>query len=210
MRFFKLSQQKIFVHSLLTLLFLITFQFVSCNSKSGSDKDKKEVMEVEDVQSVQQDTLQKVKFQTAEQACKYNRAEQTDAFISSVKELEGYTWDDKEKTAELVLNDHWGLSLKRGGCDHFELSATFIYDRNMILEENKALVFDQVKWITGLIEEFDSEQIAEALDSEKIYIQEVGEGDYFINFNDERLEYYHFRFRTWENATNFKIGKYIE
>ena len=191
------------------ILILSSILFISCNSGSKKENEKSDLPTEQTTAG--QDTLQKVKIQTSPQACKYSRSEQTDAFISDVQELQGYVWDDEEKTAQLVLNDHWGLTLKRGGCEHFELSAAFMYDRYLDLEQNDSMIFEQVKWITGLIDEFDSEQIADALDNRKIYIQAVGEGDYFINFTDEILyEYYQFRYRTWEDTTNFKIGKYIE
>ena len=202
-----------FTMSIRILMFalILTSTFLSCNSESKTKNAETSSEIPENNKSIDQDTLQKVQIKTNLQACKYDQAKQTDEFIRTIDELDGYDWDDKEKTASLVLNDHWGLNLKRGGCDHFELSATFIYDRHLDLEENKAMIFDQVKWITALIEEFDSEQIAFALDNGKIFIQEVSDGDYFINFTDERLyEFYQFRYRTWEDATNFKIGKYIE
>ncbi len=187
------------------LLFL--FFSVSLGScKQVNNNPEAEKMEadqtVEEEQTVQQ---------YSNPRCKYDQSIQTDAFIREIKELEGYEWNNDEKTAQLVLNDHWSLSIKRGGCNYFELSASFIYDRFIDLEENKDLIFDQVKWITGLISEFDAEQIAQALDNGKLQIQSVNEGEYFINFTDERLyEYYQFTFKAQDDYSNFKIGKYLD
>ncbi|MBT8254707.1 MAG: hypothetical protein KJN68_12105 [Bacteroidia bacterium] len=190
------------------MIFLLIF--FNCKDTSGNSQDQDAITRDKDSinTSVNADTT---KSEGVKPGCKYDMSEQTDDFLSGIEELNGYEWDDKEKSAALVLNDHWGLTLRRGGCDYFELSATFYYDRNLNLEESKNMVFDQVKWITGLLNEFNSELIEKALDSGYVAIQQVSEGDYFINFLDERLsDDYFFRFQTWEDATNFKIGQYIE
>ena len=59
------------------------------------------------------------------QDCIFDQSIQTDVFLKGIKELEGYTWYDDSKSAEIVLNDHWSLTITRGGCDHFLLSAEF-------------------------------------------------------------------------------------
>ena len=144
-------------------------------------------------------------------ACKFEMALQTDEFIRGIDTLKGYVWDDNNKSAYLVLNDRWELTLRRGGCDHFELSATFLYDQELEFESSREMIFDRAKWITGLIPEFDSAMIAEALDSSKFVIQAVMEGQYYINFTDERMsDYYQFEYQTWADSTKFKIGRYYE
>ena len=145
------------------------------------------------------------------QICKFEMELQTDEFLHEIDTLNGYEWDDENKSASLALNDHWGLTLRRGGCDHFELSASFLYDRTLDFESNRTMIFDQAKWITGLIPEFDGPMIAKALDSSYFIIQQVIEGQYYINFTDEVLyDYYQFEFQTWEDHTKFKIGRYYE
>ncbi|MBT8270699.1 MAG: hypothetical protein HKO90_09150 [Flavobacteriaceae bacterium] len=181
----------------------MTQVFWSC--KKSSEKDK--ITEPKTNQIEEEPVLSPI----TGKACKFEMALQTDEFIREIDTLKGYEWDDKTKSAHLMLNDHWRLTLRRGGCDHFELSATFLYDRTLEFESNREMIFDQAKWITGLIPEFDSAMIAEALDSSKFVIQPVMEGQYYINFTDERMsDYYQFEYQTWDDSTKFKIGRYYE
>lgn len=104
------------------------------------------------------------------QDCIFDQTTQTDEFLNGVKELSDYEWFPEKKEAEVVLNDHWSLTIKRGGCDHFEMSATFFYDRILDIEKDKKQIFDSIIWITSLLEEFDGESIKKAILDNKITI----------------------------------------
>lgn len=121
------------------------------------------------------------------QDCIFDQTTQNDEFLKGVEELKDYVWFDDEKKAEIILNDHWGLTIKRGGCDHFELSAEFFYERPLDFKTNKKLVFDNIIWITNLLDEFDGDIIKDCFDKEKYSITEENENKFFINFLDERI-----------------------
>lgn len=145
-----------------------------------------------------------------EEDCIFDQATQTDDFLKGIKELEGYDWDSKRKRAELFLNDHWVLSITRGGCDHFELSAEFLYERKLDFEKDKKQIFDNIIWITSLIEEYEGDVIKEVISKEKITITKEDEFNYFVNFMDERIyESYLMSFNN-EKATTFSISYYLD
>lgn len=142
--------------------------------------------------------------------CIFDQVTQTDDFLKGIKELETYIWDAETKTAEIVLNDHWSLTIKRGGCDHFEMSANFIYDRILNIEEenDKQQIFDSIIWITSLLEDFDGEDIKRVIEEDKVYVTKRDEYNYHANFMDEKLyELYYFDFNN-KDRTTFKIGYY--
>ncbi|MFK7831785.1 MAG: hypothetical protein AB8B52_00780 [Winogradskyella sp.] len=148
--------------------------------------------------------------ETLENECIFDQATQTDAFLKGIKELEGYKWDADSKTAEISLNDDWYLSLKRGGCDSFELSASFIYDRLLDFETDKQLIFDQVIWITNLIEGFDDEGIKSALNNNRISTEVLDE-KVSIRFTDDMLsDFYYMIFQTEDDHSFITFSFYMD
>ncbi|WP_299765007.1 hypothetical protein [uncultured Dokdonia sp.] len=144
-----------------------------------------------------------------EQDCIFDQATQTDEFLKGIKELENYVWDDESKTAEIILNDHWGLGLTRGGCDHFTVQADFVYDRVIDFEEKKDFIFQQVIWISDLIKDFDGEIIRECIENGRISI-EVEDNKRHIHFMDQRLyESYYMSFSVLENISYIHLSYYI-
>jgi hypothetical protein len=142
--------------------------------------------------------------------CTFDQETQTDEFLKGIKDLEVYTWDVETKTAEIVLNDHWGLTIKRGGCDHFEMYASFVYDRILDIEKegDRKQIFDNIIWITSLLEDFDGEDIKRVIEENEISITKRDEFNYHANFMDEKLyELYYFDFNN-KDKTTFKIGYY--
>lgn len=141
--------------------------------------------------------------------CIFDQKTQTDEFLNGIEELKDYIWNQEAKTAEIILNDHWSLTIKRGGCNHFEVSATFIYDRFLEFDENKKSVYDKFIWISGLLEEFDEEAINEAITNNNISI-EVDEDRRFIQFMDSRLyESYSAMFYSKNNVTHIRLSYYL-
>ncbi|WP_370213714.1 hypothetical protein [Mesoflavibacter profundi] len=121
------------------------------------------------------------------QDCIFDQTTQTDEFLKNIEELKDYVWFDDEKKAEIVLNDHWSLTIKRGGCDHFELSAEFFYERSLDFKTNKNLVFDNLIWIANLLDEFEGDIIRQCFENGKYSITEENENKFFINFLDVRI-----------------------
>jgi hypothetical protein len=143
-----------------------------------------------------------------QQTCFFDQSTQTDDFLKGIKEFEGYVWHSDTKTAEIVLNDHWSLTIKRGGCDHFEMSASFMYDRILDIEKDKKQIFDSVIWITSLLEDFDGKDIKRVIDEGKVSITKRDEFNYHANLMDEKLyELYYFNFNN-KDITTFNIGYY--
>ena len=144
------------------------------------------------------------------QDCIFDQSIQTDVFLKGIKELEGYTWDDDSKSAEIVLNDHWSLTITRGGCDHFLLSAEFLYDRNLEFEDNKKVIFEKIIWITSLLkEEFEFESIKSCIEEDKLTFTETDNG-FFGNFMDSKIyEMYTFDYRKEKETTVFGISYYL-
>ena len=145
-------------------------------------------------------------FLSSNQDCIFDQTTQTDEFLKNIEELKDYVWFDDEKKAEIILNDHWTLAIKRGGCDHFELSAEFFYERPLDFKTNKKLVFDNIIWITNLLNEFDGDIIKECLEKEKYSITEENENNLFINFLDERIYESYFMSYKSDTTTTFIVS----
>ena len=142
------------------------------------------------------------------QDCYFDQSTQTDDFLSDIEDLEGYNWNHETKIAEIVHNDHWSLNIKRGGCDDFEMSASFMYDGILDIEKDKKQIFDKVIWITSLLKDFDGKDIKRVIEEDKVSITKRDEFNYHANFMDEKLyELYYFNFNN-EGRTNFEIGYY--
>ena len=141
--------------------------------------------------------------------CIFDQATQTDDFLKGKKGLEDYSWNQKTKIAEIVLNDHWSLSVIRGGCDTFELTTMFMYDRTLDFEQNKAFIFERIIWITSLLDDYHGALIKETLETDKISIQK-DEDTYYVNLMHPQLyESYMITFTTSENGTNFQISYFL-
>ena len=145
-------------------------------------------------------------FLSSNQDCIFDQTTQTDEFLKNIEELKDYVWFDDEKKAEIILNAHWALTIKRGGCDHFELSAEFFYERPLDFKTNKKLVFDNIIWITNLLNEFDGDIIKECLEKEKYSITEENENNLFINFLDERIYESYFMSYESDTTTTFMVS----
>lgn len=146
-------------------------------------------------------------FLNSNQDCIFDQTTQTDEFLKNIEELKDYIWFDDEKKAEIILNDHWALTIKRGGCDHFELSAEFFYERPLDFKTNKKLVFDNIIWIINLLNEFDGDIVKECLEKEKYSITEENKNNLFINFLDERIyESYFMSYKSDTTTTTFMVS----
>lgn len=143
--------------------------------------------------------------------CIFDQATQTDEFLKDIEELDGYVWNQETKTAEIVLNNHWNLILKRGGCDHFEISATFIHDGELSFEKDRSIINKNIIWIVGLLQDFnDSRTIKDAIENNRISITYEGKNQLYINFMDFKVyESYFMYFESEYNSTKFSISNFI-
>ena len=187
------------------LIFIIVFLF-SCKKEKTSSRPN-----LNDVEYELSLENEKAKNQSSvEHECIFDQSTQTDAFLKGLKELEDYTWNNESKSAEIVLNDHWSLTITRGGCDHFLLSAEFLYDRNLEFEDNKKVIFEKIIWITSLLkEEFEFESIKSCIEEDKLTFTETDNG-FFGNFMDSKIyEMYTFDYRKEKETTVFGISYYL-
>ena len=144
------------------------------------------------------------------QDCIFDQSTQTDEFLKDIKELEGYRWNQENKTAEIVLNDHWSLSIYRGGCDLFYITATFFYDRQLDFEEDRDVINEYVIWIVNLLEDFDNPTtIKDAIKNNELSITIEGNNKLFVNFMDIKVyESYIMDFESKDNFTKFSISNF--
>jgi len=139
--------------------------------------------------------------------CIFDQETQTDDFIKGIKELKGYVWNANLKTAKVTLNNHWLLEIARGGCDHFELSATFKSKAKLDLEKDRDTIFNKIVWITSLIEEFEGEAIKETIENNKLSITKESESFSYVNFMNQRLYNEYTMYYGVENdTTSFTIS----
>jgi hypothetical protein len=144
-----------------------------------------------------------------DEECIFDQSTQTDEFLKNIKELENYVWDEENRTATIKLSKTEILKIYRGGCMHFSLSATFVYDRILDLEKDKKLIFDKIIWISLLLDEFDGKDIKEAISNSHFSITKNAENDFHLNFMEGRLyELYYINFNN-EDKTTFEIGYYL-
>lgn len=195
-----------------SLIIIIVLIFFSCKEEKTIINDKvetsNELLKANNEEIIDQsiDITQKV-----EEECIFDQSSQTDDFLKGIKELEGYVWFDEKKKAELVLNDHWSLSIKRGGCDHFELSVEFLYDRVLDFEENKKEILGKIIWITTILnDEFESEKIKKVIDENRMTFTK-DENFIFGHFMDSEIyEMYTFRFQIEKRSTAFGVSFHLD
>lgn len=184
------------------MILIFSCKHVNSESKEGS------IHMSSDSLNLVNDSVNLDKNEISDEDCVFDQETQTDEFLKGIKELENYVWDSESKTAEIVLNDHWGLTIKRGGCNHFEMSASFLYDRVLDFEKDKKQIFDNIIWITSLLKDFDAEIIKESINNDKIVITKDDKFNYHINFMDVKLyELYFMNFNN-DEVTTFDIGYY--
>lgn len=206
-------------------LFLILLLCYCCNSKANKgykENNKKSdtiivsvIPTEEKSKKIFDDLIQQIDSTYTEnesiiEDCIFDQTTQTDDFLREIKALENYVWNSETKTAEIVLNDHWSLIIKRGGCDHFEFSALFVCDRILDInkENDKAIIFNKIVWITSLLEDFDGEAIKLAIDNDSVKLTREDEFKIYGNFMNEKLyELYYFNFNN-KDRTTFEIGYY--
>lgn len=144
-----------------------------------------------------------------EEECIFDQDTQTDGFLKGIKEFEGYDWNQKTKSAKIFLDEKWGLIIKRGGCNHFELSVTFIHKGILDFEKNKELIFQKLIWATSLLDEFDTKLLEKLIKENKLHITKEDEFNYFGNFMDvETYESYFFNFKN-QKHTKFTISYHL-
>lgn len=195
---------------------LVVILFFSCVDDKSVQKEKTVVSinnssidSINLVEELVSDLNLQEDVKDSSEECIFDQATQTDEFLKGIDELSDYVWFEKEKRAEITLSDYWDLSIIRGGCDHFELTAKFTYKGKLDFEKDKKLLFNKIVWITSLIEEFDGEIIERCLKDKKYSETKEDEYNYYVEFLNEKIyESYSLRFNN-ENNTIIEISYFI-
>jgi hypothetical protein len=143
--------------------------------------------------------------------CIFDQTTQTDEFLKGISELENYIWNQETKTATIVFPNQDTLLLKRGGCDHFGVSAEFILRNDTTDFRNWDNVIDKALWIARVLnDEFAFERLENELKSKQWEVQVINSDD-LIFFNDAYLQADHYELaRSIEkNLTRIILSFYI-
>ena len=154
--------------------FILLLLAISC----GSPEKRAQTEELAQV-----DTLVE---RMGEDDCIFDQKTQTDAFLKGIDDLKGYSWNQQNKTAMLILQPGDTLRILRGGCDHFEVSANFILTRDVETYTNWKPVYEKVLWIAQLLKsEFNYEAIQQTIADENLRIESEGNGQLiYLNHPD--------------------------
>ncbi|WNJ19046.1 hypothetical protein [Pontibacter sp. G13] len=87
--------------------------------------------------------------QGAGEDCIFDLDTQTDAFVRALPELKDYTWNDRTKTARILLQSGDSLVARRGGCDHFGVSGSLRLDQDEHSMQDLAHWIGQARWISS-------------------------------------------------------------
>lgn len=150
----------------------------------NTEEKAKDKITENDIDTASVTTEKEIKEQV-EIDCIFDQKSQTDEFLRGIPQLAGYEWDSAQKLATIVLDTEDTLLVRRGGCNHFGVSAKFIL-RNDTTDYSKwDNVFERVLWISNLLDsEFYHEKIKQTLDSSQYEIK-WGNSVFFL---DEYLQ----------------------
>ncbi|NMM47683.1 hypothetical protein [Marinigracilibium pacificum] len=201
--------------NLMTLVILAII-ISACNSTSESTQN--EINEKSD--SIQTKTAQLVtdpnpetideeinEEQIEESDCIFDQSNQTDEFLKDIDALADYSWNSKTKTATIIMDLNDTLLIKRGGCDHFGVSAEFRIQNKQIDYNDWNNVFIKVLWIAEVLNtQFLYENIKNDIVLSKIDI----DGD-VAYFSDELLvnNNYEIYRETGDGITTIILSYYI-
>jgi hypothetical protein len=113
--------------------------------------------------------------------CIFDQSTQTDEFLKGIQELKNYKWDSDLKTATVILENKDTLFIKRGGCNHFGVSAEFRIVNDTADYSKWSNVFEKVIWIANVLDnEFANDSIIKEIEENKIEI--IKSEDYDIGY----------------------------
>lgn len=142
-----------------------------------------------------------------EDDCIFDQANQTDEFLIGIKEFKNYTWDSISKTATIALNNKNTISITRGGCYHFGVSAELTLYNDTTDYYNWENVNQKILWISKILSsEFAYEAIKVEIDSSK----QIIDNDYGY-FSSEYLQdnNYEFARRIEKDLTTITLSYYL-
>jgi hypothetical protein len=194
----------------LTLIFFLSFIITSCsNSKiiSNDTLSNKDSSNGTMTKNFKDDEIRECVFDTS--TYKFT----TEALNKYKKNIK-FTWNDKDKEAETVLENGDVLILHIGGCDHFSYSATLITD--IPFTETKILT-EKSRWLakTFFDNGFDSKYdkcISKGLYQEEDSNDKKDLKSYQIIDSDTtetNMIYEGFQFWKLDNKTKIVISGYI-
>jgi len=74
-----------------------------------------------------------------------------DDYLSNLKGLDGYSWNQKNTTATLKISEEKILEVQIKGCDPIVRSCKFIVSNDFTLEENENQITEDFLWISKLV-----------------------------------------------------------
>jgi hypothetical protein len=97
--------------------------------------------------------------------CLVTITNQTDDFLKNIDELQNYKWNAITKKATIKLANDEVLTITRGGCIHFLVSAEFQLSKSISYENDSTYIFDRVLWISELINDYKYSMLKDAIKS---------------------------------------------
>lgn len=141
--------------------------------------------------------------------CVFDRSTQTDEFIKGIPEFSNYTWNDKTKTAKILLEDGSKLLARRGGCVHFGISGTLVMQDTSRPVSDLDYWFEKAKWIAKrLFHETDYDQLISSF-NDKTFSDFSGSGNTYIMFEHEYYSDFSMVVKIQGNKTELSIGYYF-
>ncbi|WP_459212080.1 hypothetical protein [Aquimarina rhabdastrellae] len=179
------------------LLKTIILAAVTISCGNSSIKNEEEIVIEQDPVITKEETSIELNNEQTKQSiedieeCIFDLKTQTDDFIKRIPEFSNYKWDDKAKTGIILLKNNEQLLLKRGGCDHFEISGKWIQQRTGHALEEIPYWFEQCRWISKrILSEIDYASL-EKMIQDKSFEVDITNNRLYINFsNHDYIEWY--------------------
>ena len=130
-------------------------------------------------------------FGQSDEDCIFDRSTQTDEFVKNIPEFENYTWNNKTKTATIILDDGDSLMASRGGCVHFGISGKLITSDKSKDLNNLDYWLNKSKWIgERLFDQTTMKELTTALEKGDYIIQKESDRVYLNINHDSYNEFY--------------------
>ena len=121
------------------------------------------------------------KNDSEESDCVFDTAAQDDSFIENVEEFANYTWNDKTKTATILLNNGDTIYAQRGGCIHINVSGKWVRNSDGHSYKDVNYWLQEAKWLCKRV--YDSSEY-------KTYLEMIENDQYKITEKEEELNLY--------------------
>lgn len=185
---------------------MIAVLLSSCNNSSynalkSNDSTNKLIVNLES-DDANQEFSQKGSNKQIKNDCIFDLSTQTDDFIKNIPEFSNYVWNHSTKTGVVTLDGGEKLTVKRGGCNHFEVLGQWIQkNRNHTIADIDFWV-EQGKWISSrILTDTDYSELDKM----------ISERHYDLSFEDDtklRIDFEGHSYSEWYLSVNlnFKNG----